>query len=143
MKSQLYRSQNNKVIGGVAGGLADYFDVDPVIIRVIFFVSMFAWGLSLLVYIGLWIFVPLDDSETEFYRPEVSDELKDAFEELGTNPSSDKTSYPQRKIIAGAILIIFGIIIMLDNFFPEIDMSHIWPILLICLGGYIIFRAKK
>jgi phage shock protein PspC (stress-responsive transcriptional regulator) len=138
MKSQLYRSDSNKVLGGVAGGLGEYFDVDPVIIRVIFFVSMFAWGLSLLVYIGLWIFVPIK-SDTE-YVPEVDENLNAAYDDLGVIPKPEKS---QRKIIAGVILIVFGCVILLDNFFPEIEMDHIWPLTLVGLGGYVIYKATK
>lgn len=55
---RLYRDENNKVIGGVCGGLANYFGTDPVIIRVIFAVVALAFGTGLLAYIILWIAVP-------------------------------------------------------------------------------------
>ena len=58
MYKQLYRSKRNKLIGGVCGGLADYFEIDPVIIRIIFIVTTLGWGLSLIAYIILWIIVP-------------------------------------------------------------------------------------
>jgi phage shock protein PspC (stress-responsive transcriptional regulator) len=55
---RLYRDENNKVIGGVCGGLANYFGTDPVIIRVIFAVVALAFGTGLLAYIILWVAVP-------------------------------------------------------------------------------------
>ncbi|MFA6415137.1 MAG: PspC domain-containing protein [Candidatus Paceibacterota bacterium] len=55
---KLYRSKNNKIIAGVAGGFAEYFDVDPVIMRLFFFGLMFS-GAFILAYIAAWIFVPL------------------------------------------------------------------------------------
>ncbi len=55
---RLYRDENNKVLGGVCGGLANYFGTDPVIIRVIFAVVAFAFGTGILAYIILWIAVP-------------------------------------------------------------------------------------
>ena len=55
---RLFRDENNKVIGGVCGGLANYFGTDPVIIRVIFAVVALAFGTGLLAYIILWIAVP-------------------------------------------------------------------------------------
>jgi phage shock protein PspC (stress-responsive transcriptional regulator) len=55
---KLYRSRTNKIIGGVAGGLAEYFDIDPIIMRLAFFGLVFS-GAFLLAYIVAWIFVPL------------------------------------------------------------------------------------
>ncbi|MDD2657068.1 MAG: PspC domain-containing protein [Candidatus Pacebacteria bacterium] len=55
---KLYRSRTNKIFGGVAGGFAEYFDLDPVIMRLFFFGLVFS-GAFLLAYIAAWIFVPL------------------------------------------------------------------------------------
>lgn len=60
---RLFRDENNKIIGGVCGGLANYFGTDPVIIRVIFAVVALAFGTGLLAYIILWIAVPSSASE--------------------------------------------------------------------------------
>jgi len=54
---RLYRSKSNKVFGGVCGGLGDYFDVDPVLIRVIW-VIIGLTGAGLLAYIIAWIIMP-------------------------------------------------------------------------------------
>jgi len=56
-KGKLYRSEKNRVIGGVAAGMAEYFGVDPIIIRLIFLALLFA-GFGLLLYIIAWIFIP-------------------------------------------------------------------------------------
>ena len=55
---KLYRSRTNKIIAGVAGGFAEYFDIDPVIMRLVFFALFFS-GAFVLAYIAAWIFVPL------------------------------------------------------------------------------------
>ncbi|HCR52692.1 TPA: PspC domain-containing protein [Candidatus Kaiserbacteria bacterium] len=55
---KLYRSRTNRIIGGVAGGLAEYFDIDPIIVRLVTFGLMFS-GAFLIAYIAAWIFVPL------------------------------------------------------------------------------------
>ena len=54
---RLYRDENNKVIGGVCGGIANYFGTDPIIIRIIFVLLAFA-GAGILAYFILWIAVP-------------------------------------------------------------------------------------
>jgi len=55
---RLYRNENDKVIGGVCGGLANYFNLDPILVRIIFVVVALAFGTGLLAYIILWIAVP-------------------------------------------------------------------------------------
>ncbi len=55
---RLYRDPDNRVLGGVCGGLGAYLDVDPVIIRVILVVLFLAAGVGLLIYIIMWIVVP-------------------------------------------------------------------------------------
>jgi len=58
---QLLRSPDNRVLAGVAGGLARYFQVDPVIFRIGFAVLTFVGGLGLVAYLAAWLFVPEDD----------------------------------------------------------------------------------
>jgi phage shock protein C len=55
---RLYRSKNDRVLGGVCGGLGKFFTIDPVLVRVVWAVSFFAGGVGLLAYIIAWIIVP-------------------------------------------------------------------------------------
>jgi phage shock protein C len=61
MRKQLYRSQKNKVIAGVCGGIAEHLDVDPVLVRLVYILLTFGTGLGpgLIVYIIAWIIIPL------------------------------------------------------------------------------------
>jgi phage shock protein C len=59
MAKRLYRSRTDRMIGGVCGGLAEYFDIDPVIIRIIAVILLLPGGLPGLVpYLILWLVVP-------------------------------------------------------------------------------------
>ena len=59
MNRRLYRSNNERVLGGVAGGVAEYFDLDPALVRVAWAVLILAsGGIFLLLYIVMWIVVP-------------------------------------------------------------------------------------
>jgi len=62
---RLYRDPENSVIGGVCGGLAAYFNVDPVIFRLLFVIFFFAGGASILVYAILWIVLPRADTAAQ------------------------------------------------------------------------------
>lgn len=58
VKRKLYRDTDDVVIGGVCSGIGNYFDVDPVLIRVVFFLLVFLSGFGVLAYIVLWIAMP-------------------------------------------------------------------------------------
>jgi phage shock protein PspC (stress-responsive transcriptional regulator) len=57
-RGKLYRNADDKIIAGVCSGLANYFHIDPVIMRIIFVVLLFTGGSGLLVYLILWVAVP-------------------------------------------------------------------------------------
>jgi phage shock protein C len=57
-RKRLVRSTNDRKIAGVCGGLADYFDLDPIIIRVVWVLLFLCAGTGLLAYIVLWIVLP-------------------------------------------------------------------------------------
>lgn len=56
---RLFRNPNDKMLGGVCSGIANYFDIDPVIVRLIFVVMFLGLGVGLLAYIIAWIVVPV------------------------------------------------------------------------------------
>ena len=55
---RLYRNENSKIIGGVASGIANYFGIDPIVVRILFVVLAFAGGTGLVAYFILWLAVP-------------------------------------------------------------------------------------
>jgi len=57
---RLYRSRRNQVVGGVAGGVAEYFDIDPTIVRIAWALLGMAWGTGILVYLICWLVIPLN-----------------------------------------------------------------------------------
>jgi phage shock protein PspC (stress-responsive transcriptional regulator) len=80
---QLMRDQKRKIMGGVCAGLGSYLNVDPVWIRLLFAILTFAYGITLIVYVVMWIVVP---GSHELEEPEVT---KKMFRD------------PERKVIAG------------------------------------------
>ena len=55
---KIYRNSNNTVIAGVCSGIGDYFDVDPVIVRLIWAASVLFMGFGVLAYLVAWIIIP-------------------------------------------------------------------------------------
>jgi phage shock protein C len=56
---KLHRSRQERMIAGICGGLAEYFNTDPTWIRLLFILLFFLGGSALFLYIILWIIVPL------------------------------------------------------------------------------------
>ena len=57
-KRRLFRDENHKLVGGVCSGIANYFDIDIVIVRIVFLILLFSFGIGFIPYIILWIAVP-------------------------------------------------------------------------------------
>jgi phage shock protein C len=55
---KLYRSKNNRQVAGVCGGLAEYFNLDPTLIRVLFIILAVLGGSGVILYLAMWIIVP-------------------------------------------------------------------------------------
>jgi len=68
-QKRLMRSSRDKKIGGVCAGLADYFDLDPTIVRIVWLLAIFFAGTGLLVYLILWIALPLAPPVTAMGMP--------------------------------------------------------------------------
>ncbi len=127
---KLRRSVKDKAIGGVAGGLGDYFTTDPLIFRILFIVLLFTGGGGFLIYLLMWIFIPKEKSNTNtsFEAPlseEQSTELKEKKSKNGN-------------LIGGTILILIGTFFLLDNYWPWLDFSDLWPIALVIAGLAIV-----
>ena len=60
MKKKLYRNKEDYKIAGICSGIGDYFEIDPVIIRLLFLLGLFLGG-GLLVYLIGWIIIPIKD----------------------------------------------------------------------------------
>jgi phage shock protein C len=57
---RLFRSKKEKMISGLCGGIAEYFDIDPSIVRILWLLLLFGAGFGLLAYLIGWIIVPED-----------------------------------------------------------------------------------
>ncbi|MDH7515587.1 MAG: PspC domain-containing protein [Bacteroidota bacterium] len=143
MKKKLYRSRRDRIIAGVAGGLAEYFEVDPVLVRLIFVVLTFIHGIGVIGYILLWIIVRREPIPFPL-SPEVTGEGGDI---PGPIPREEKDSGADTKerkktrFIFGGVLIVIGILFLLDNLLPFLGLGDIWPVLLILLGGGILWHT--
>ena len=139
MKKRLYRSTNDKMISGVCGGIGEYFDLDPSLIRLALVLIGFATSGGLLIaYIVAAIVVP---ERPEGYEYESSDD-QEVYDEDG-NPVEDVYTQKKTKQIVGIALLAFGGLLMLDNLFMWFDKGIIMPLVIIGIGGYMLFRKNN
>jgi phage shock protein PspC (stress-responsive transcriptional regulator) len=143
MEKKLYRDQQNKVIGGVCAGLAEYFDIDVSIVRVLFLASLILKGGGFLLYIVLMIVLPkknyiFNDPTVDYKVP------PDPMGYKVNDPFVNKRR-SNGNIIAGTILIAIGAIFLLNqlDFIPYINFHLTWPILMIAGGLVILFSRKE
>jgi phage shock protein C len=64
---KLTRSSSDRMVGGVASGLADYFEIDPVIVRVGFVIATLMSGAGALAYLALLVVVPSEDEASTMH----------------------------------------------------------------------------
>lgn len=141
------RSSSDTVIAGVAGGLAEYLNIDSTVVRVIFIILTFAGGFGVLLYVILALVIPpatahaepasAFDKKVADLHEEVKQKAKEWKEQVGTKPRRR-----HNRSVVGWILLIIGAFILLDRL-DIVDAAWAgtyWPILLI-IGGLLFIAA--
>lgn len=150
MDKKLYRSEKDQIIGGVCGGIAEYFGIDSTLVRLAFVLFALIEGAGIIAYIIAWIIVPerpagtSAKSEEEVYDVELNTEEEDEEEEYKaeekSSPHKEKKSKEQRQRILGLILVALGMFFIVDNWIPGFYWRRFWPVVLIGLGVLLIYR---
>ena len=152
---RLFRSAKTKVFGGVAGGIAEYFDVDPIIIRLLFVIIAFAGGGGAIVYVILWIALPLEPitpftmnmGQGEPFNTgyDASASSQQAETEFNPGPSAPYTmpvkSNTRNGLFGGIVLICLGLIFLANRIIPSINFHDLWPLVLVVVGGVLIANS--
>jgi phage shock protein C len=139
---KLYKSRKSRIVAGVCGGIAEYLDVDPVLIRLIAVLFFFTGGATLIAYIVGMIIIP--NQPLEGYVPPVPAE---STAPVGQPESPSRTG----SLIIGAILIVFGVHFLMRNFpffqfywrFWDWGWNFFWPSVLILVGLLVLFRGAR
>ncbi|MDP4281222.1 MAG: PspC domain-containing protein [Bacteroidota bacterium] len=142
---RLFRSNTNKVIGGVCGGLAEYFDMDPTLVRIIFVILAVCAGGGVLIYLILWLVTPEKpfnfsqnpnpnpmENQQNYSEPNHSQEHQQSGQP--EKPVHHHDSHYRGNLIGGLVLITLGVIFLADEFLPHISFSDLWPIILVVIG---------
>ena len=160
MDGRLYRSQDDRVLAGVAGGLAELWGADPALVRLLWvLVAVFTGGIALVVYVIMAIVVPEESVVYPNGRPEVTDAgagvdgvpmTPDAAPAWVSRSEARRARRAARRAarhgrdehvglaIGGAFLILVGSWFLLREWIPGLDFDWIWPGILIAIGVLII-----
>ncbi|HMA60674.1 MAG TPA: PspC domain-containing protein [Halanaerobiales bacterium] len=149
MDKKLYRSKKDQIIGGVCGGIAEYFGIDSTLVRLAFVLFALIEGAGIIAYIIAWIIIPerpegTQKSEEEVYDVEIDKEDEEGeYKASAQEPEEEKKSKEQRKRILGLILVALGIFFIIDNWIPGFYWRRFWPVILIVLGVVLIYREVR
>lgn len=152
MKPRLARSTTDCMVAGVCGGLGTYLRIDPVFVRLFFVLLTLGGGSGVLVYLILWIVIPSAEQgqvgSPETMRSGAADEIADRARTLGEELRSGAVANnPRAGLIIGAGLLLLGLVFLVQNlqigWLRWLDMSVLWPILLIAGGILLIWRRLK
>lgn len=142
MSKKLTRNIGDKIVAGVASGLADYFQLDVTWVRIAFVLAAFFGGGGIWIYIILWIAVPENNSYLFNYDADykVENEAYQPKTKFKTN------STVNANLIGGLVLIALGSYFLLDEFdiIPEwFRVGKLWPLIFVILGLSILFKGAR
>ena len=149
MSTRLERSTTNKVIGGVCGGIADYLQVDPTLVRVFFVISIFLTaGLAILGYLVLLVLMPLPGKPTPFVKEpgaSASTEAGSTETALASAPATppDPAAAERRRATFGYFMVALGVVFLLSNLgaFRIVRWDLVWP--LVFIGAGVLLLAQR
>lgn len=132
---RLYRSEKDRMIGGVAGGIAEYFDVDSVVIRIIFVLVSIYGGSGVMIYMILWLIIPTESSNkssTEENVEKGAEEIRDKAKDVALSFKKNRNN----QVLVGIFLVLIGLLFFFSNFgfFSIFNIWKLWPLLIIAIG---------
>lgn len=118
------RSRQDRVIGGVCGGLGRYLQVDPVLLRIAAVALALSGGLGVLAYIIAWIAIP---------------------EETGDEPVlvQGRDNGHVLALAAGAALVALGGLLLAQQMVPWFDAAFFWPVVVVAVGILVLVSGRR
>lgn len=154
MPTRLERSTTNKVVAGVCGGIAEYLQVDPTLVRVFFAVgSIVTGGLGLLGYIVLIVLMPLPGQPAPFVKttgvttptPDGTANTDATVTAPVVSPPVDPEAAERRRAMGGLFLIALGALFLFGNagVFRIVRWDLAWPLVFIAIGALLLVQRVR
>ncbi len=153
-QQKLYRSNTDRIIAGVCGGLGKFFQIDPFVIRILFVIFAFMGGGGVLLYLILTIIIPKEPlASLDPHAPSSNDfatDAKETMENARHNIRRNFEDFQSRAhgwtLFLGVVLILLGLITLFRNLFPGLiilpSARIFWPLILIAIGLFVILRRR-
>jgi phage shock protein C len=162
---RLYRSRRDRMLAGVAGGLAELWGADPSLVRVIWaLLVIFTGGVALIVYIVMALVVPEEPDiaatggaqafagtappgSGEGWVPPADAQAarladREARAAARSAAGGDRNTFPAATILGG-FLVILGGFFLAREFLPQIDFDWFWPLVIVGIGILLIVSAAR
>jgi phage shock protein PspC (stress-responsive transcriptional regulator) len=144
MNRRLYRSRTDRVLAGVAAGVANWLNADPALVRVAWVILAFVTsGLAVLVYVVMAFVV----SEEPMVRRAAGDvaagtnaAAEPVTETMTTETQPRESNGP---LILGILLVGIGLVFLVREYIPALDWDRLWPIAIIAVGGLLLVNSMR
>lgn len=146
-RKKIYRDKDDYIVAGVCSGIAEYFEIDSTLIRVIFILLTIGGGSGVLIYLILWLIIPKEggkemkvdrEKNVKEFTDDVSEKAQSIAKEIKREVKSEKRGSGS---LLGLILVILGMVILAKKLLPmDIDWEYVWTGILIFLGFYLMVR---
>lgn len=138
---KLYRSGSDRVLGGIAGGMGEFFGIDPNIVRLIFILLTIFGGSGVIIYIILWMIIPVS-GDTKATKTSINlntEEIRSRARDFATRVKSEYKE-DNSKFWWGVFIIVVGILFLFNNLGIFHLFDTFWPVILIMLGIWVILK---
>ena len=159
MADRLYRSRDERVISGVAGGIAENLDLDPTIVRLAWVVfALVTGGIALVVYFVMIFIVPEEPAGAAGGAAAASGGSPVGVDTSGGGRAEREARRAARRaeraarwrergrngpLVVGLILVLAGAWLLVRRYVPQLDTSLLWPYALVILGAILIVVALR
>lgn len=146
MNRRLVRSRTDRVIGGVAAGVADYLNADPALVRIAWALLVpLTGGAALLAYLVAWVVVPEGDGTPVAVAADDGVTGDIATSDPGAPRPAPRAAPGENRagLVVGIGLVLIGVWFLVREYVPDVDWGLIWPAVLIGIGAIILVATMR
>lgn len=128
MRRRLYRSRDDRLLGGVAAGIAEYFDIDPTIVRLAWVVTVLWGGAGIFLYLIAWIIVPVEPGDNVYTAAAV--DVTDGGHDAPRRPAREREQATIGWLLIGigAVIVLFGTNFVRWLFHPTVMLAALFVV---------------
>ena len=156
----LYRSATQRMLAGICGGLGEYFEIDPTIVRIVYVLVTIATGLllGLVLYLAFWLIIPTEAAAGRDVRETLRDsmdEMAQSARVIGSEVQATLRRTPRGSeegahhhlepaAVVGLVLVVLGAIFLLANLdlWGWLHWIRFWPIILVIIGLLLLLKRR-